>query len=323
MHYPSRKLRHKAGAVLATILVSASLAAHAVEWPQAIDAPEGQIVVYQPQPEALEGNTLTGRSAMSLELNNSDAPIFGVFWFEATIDTDRDTGSALVRNLRVTRVGWPDSTDAQEQRFTRIVEDAIPENGFEISMERLTASLAAAEREQRSLAELKHDPPKILFSRELAVLLLYDGQPRFSDVENSGYERALNTPFAVVRDKRSKRVYLSSGQLWYEARDPLGPFAATTSPPADLVQMMPPPDTSEPAPAVPPAVFVATEPTELIATQGDPEWTPLTGGQLLYVSNTETPWLRELSTGNMYVLLSGRWYRARAEAGAWTFVPAN
>ena len=83
---------------------------------------------------------------------------------------------------------------------------------------------------------------------------------------------------------------------------------------------MPPPEDTEGAPASPPVIVVATEPTELIVTDGKPEWTALTGGELLYVSNTESPWLRELSTGNMYLLLSGRWFRSKANAGPWVFV---
>ena len=43
--------------------------AHGINWPQEVDAEEGTIVVYQPQPESLKGNILTSRSAMSLELN--------------------------------------------------------------------------------------------------------------------------------------------------------------------------------------------------------------------------------------------------------------
>jgi hypothetical protein len=39
----------------------------------------------------------------------------------------------------VTKVRWPDSKDAAEQRFTQIVEGAIPSAGFEISLERLSA----------------------------------------------------------------------------------------------------------------------------------------------------------------------------------------
>ncbi|MEL7044007.1 MAG: hypothetical protein AAGL66_03190 [Pseudomonadota bacterium] len=41
------------------------------------------------------------------------------------------------------------------------------------------------------------------------------------------------------------------------------------------------------------------------------------------MKNTETPWLRHLPTGNIYLLLSGRWFRSKTEAGPWTFVPAT
>ena len=295
----------------------------ALEWPQEIEAPGGTIVVYQPQPEALTGNVLSGRAAISLEFDQLEEPVFGAMWFTATIDTDRDSDTALVRDFRVEKVAWPDSKDAGEQKFTAFVESVVPEAGFEISMERLSASLATAEIEQKSLEQLKTDPPRIVFREELAVLLLYDGKPRFSDIENSPYERALNTPFAVARNKKTKMNYLSSGAYWYQARDPLGPWQVTNDPPQDLVQNMSGASSDEPAPSSPPAIVVATEPTELIATAGEPNWVSLTGGELLYVKNTETPWLRELVTGNMYVLLSGRWYRSRTQEGPWTFVRAD
>jgi hypothetical protein len=165
----------------------------AIEWPQEVDAEEGTIVVYQPQPERLSDNVLTGRAAMSLELKDKSEPVFGAFWFTAKLDTDTDAGIALVRDVDVTKVRWPDSTDVGEQRSTQIVESTVPNTGFEISLERLSASLATAEREQQSLENLKNEPPKIVFSKEIAVLLLYDGAPKFSPVENSNYERVLNT----------------------------------------------------------------------------------------------------------------------------------
>jgi hypothetical protein len=157
----------------------------------------------------------------------------------------------------------------------------------------------------------------------LAVLLLYDGEPRFSPIENSPYERALNTPFAVARNTKTLQNYLTSGDFWYSAKDPLGPWTVTNSPPQDLVQNMPEPESDETGSKEPPLIVAATEPTELITTQGKPSWTSLAGGELLYVENTETPWLRELSTNNMYVLLSGRWYRSKSESGPWTFVRAD
>lgn len=310
---------------LAASLVLLMAAAHAaaLEWPQQIEAEEGTIVVYQPQPESLEGNVLKGRAAMSVQLENQDEPIFGAFWFDTRIDTDRDAGTATLHDMRVTNVRWPESKDAAEQRFTAVVEAHIPETGFEISLERLSASLEAADLVRRSLADLKSDPPRIEFSDDLAVLLLYDGEPRFSAIEGSHYERALNTPFLVVRDQRTGAAYLSSGHYWYQADGPLGPWRETDSPPADLVQMVPEPDQQGPAPATAPDIVVATQPTELVATAGPPDWQSLPGGEVLYVRNTETAWLRELSSGNMYLLLSGRWYRSRSEQGPWTFVPAD
>jgi hypothetical protein len=320
---PSFNRRRLVRGALLTLLLWSTPTLAALDWPQEISAEGGTIVVYQPQPESLSGNVISGRAAIALNASDRDEPVFGAMWFTATIDTDRDSDTALVRDLRIEKVAWPDSKDSGEQRFTAFVEGAMPEAGFEISMERLSASLATAEIEQKSLEQLKTDPPRILFREELAVLLLYDGKPHFSDIENSPYERALNTPFAVARDKKSKMNYLSSGAYWYQARDPLGPWSVTSNPPADLVQNMSANAGDEVAPASPPSIVVATEPTELIATDGQPNWVSLAGGELLYVKNTETPWLRELATGNMYVLLSGRWYRSKKPEGPWTFVRAD
>ena len=41
-------------------------------WPREIDTPQGVVVIYQPQPEELEGNQLSGRVAVGVELKGSD-----------------------------------------------------------------------------------------------------------------------------------------------------------------------------------------------------------------------------------------------------------
>ncbi|MCX2979578.1 carbohydrate-binding family V/XII [Halieaceae bacterium IMCC14734] len=315
--------KHYAPLAALVVLALLSVSAQALEWPQEVSIKDGVIVIYQPQPESLQGNVLKSRAAISIEVEEVDHPIFGVMWFDARVDTDRGAGTALVRDIKVTKVGWPESTDAQEQRFTAVVEAAMPEAGLSFSLERLTASLSTAEVEQRSLEQLKTDPPVIIFSDELALLLMFDGKPHFSAIEGSSYERALNTPFLVVRDKKKGQSWMGSGAQWFSSSDPLGPWQPNAKPPADLLQMMPE-DTAEAGESIKvDKVVVATEATELIATNGKAEWTALSGGALLYVSNTETPWLRELETGNMYVLLSGRWYRSKSQKGPWTFVRAD
>ena len=173
---------------------------------------------------------------MSIELKESGEPIFGALWFSARVESNGD--SVLVRDVEITNVTWPDAKETDRDRFTQIVESAVPDAGFTISHERLAASLGASQDEQRSLENIKNDPPRILFEDRLAVLLLYDGDPKFQDIENSPYERAVNTPFAVIHDKKGS-YYLSSGVLWYVADDPLGPWKVTDSPPSDLVENLP------------------------------------------------------------------------------------
>ena len=72
-----------------------------------------------------------------------------------------------------------------------------------------------------------------------------------------------------------------------------------------------------------PNIVTVTKPTELVVSDGQANWTSLVGGKLLYVENTETPWLRELASGDMYVLLSGRWFSSKSEQGPWVFVRAD
>ena len=90
------------------VFVFGSGAAGAITWPQEVTADEGTIVVYQPQPESLNGNVLKGRAAMSIELKDGSDPVFGTFWFDSKIETDKEGGTALIRDIKVTNVRWPD-----------------------------------------------------------------------------------------------------------------------------------------------------------------------------------------------------------------------
>ncbi len=319
---------HRTAAAVAMLLAPFT-GAIALEWPQEIHAPTGKIVVYQPQPESLEGNVLTARAAVSLEPADGSEADFGAIWFSSRIETDRDAGTALIRDITLTDARWPDATDDKVARLGKILADAVPDAGFEISLPQLTASLDQSKEEQQSQLELNTDPPAILFTQTPSVLLLYDGEPRFGPIENSHYERVMNTVFAVARDTRTGELYLGDGSFWYQARDPMGPWKLTDNPPAELLKIAPKPDPdSQTAPgaanaAKPSAIVTADKPTELVVSDGEPQWKSLPGGDLLYVYNTETPWIREPVSGRMYLLLSGRWFYASSENGPWTFIRSD
>ncbi|MGH9259233.1 MAG: carbohydrate-binding family V/XII, partial [Acidimicrobiales bacterium] len=311
-------------AVALTLTPVATLLGQDYSWPRQITVSAGTIVLYQPQAEKLAGNQLTARGAIALRVTGRADPIFGAMWMTATVDVDRDAGEAWIHTLKVSRVRWPDATPEQQQRFTQFVEADFPSEGFHMSLERLTASLASAEAERSHVVGIKSDAPKIAFIEQLAVLLLYDGEPRTEPIENTNLEVVVNTPFGVVRDKATGTYYLGGGKIWYSAADPRGPWQAGATPPEEILRAAPPDtsapqDTSSAPPGPPPAIVTATEPTELVVTDGPAKWQTTAEGTLLYVENTETPWIRETEGRDNYLLISGRWFKSQSLQGPWTF----
>ena len=300
-------------AVKAIFFLGVSACAQATEWPQEIEANGSTITIYQPQPDSIEGSLITGRSALSITSNDTDSPTFGVGWFSARLTTDRTADLASLTDIRLDRAAWPDSKDTEEQSLSRAVENAFAGTVMQMRLSDITASLAANQKAHESLESINNTPPKIVFREEISVLLLFDGLPRFAAVSDSNYERAVNTAMVVVRDNGNGKVYLTNGSTWYRSADPLGPWAPADSVPPDLVSMVSLP-TEEGADrnVDVPAIVTATEPTELVVSSGSPKWTSLDGGKLLYVQNTETHWISDLDTENVYLQLSGRWFRSKS-----------
>jgi hypothetical protein len=314
---PSRIILTTAGFLFALVAASADVDEN---WPREIDTELGILTVYQPQPEQFSGNILQGRAAASMLGKSASEPTFGVLWFTARVDTDRDAGTSLIRDITITRVRWPDSEAEEERKVAAMLTEVMPQKGIPISLERLEASLLTAESDRKSLEGLRHDPPKIVVVEELAVLLKYDGEPRGIPIPDSNLEHIANAAFAVIRDKKSGTCYLSGGDFWYRAPDPKGPWTAISQPPAEIAKLVPPDESSTPDLPKAPKVVVATEPTELISSDGPPAWKPIGKGELLYIGNTETPVVREVATGKVFLLISGRWYTAKSLAGPWTVV---
>ncbi len=289
-------------------------------WPRQFDSPSGSFVIYQPQPEDLDGDLLACRAAFSLQKSADANPIFGVLWFTEHIEIDRDSSTVAGRSLDVTKVRLPGITPAEAGRYEKLVESEATRWDLSGSLDELKAGLAATEKERASVADLDNTSPRILFAYERAFLVLYDGAPALEPIEDSSLERVANTPYAVVYDPASHDYYLSGANLWYRAKDPLGPW--TVSRPPAAVRAAVPADTSsaDQVEGPPPRVVTATVPTELISIDGKPLYAPLVGDELLYVTNTESDVVRQVSTQALYVLLAGRWYTAATPDGPWTFV---
>ena len=203
-----------------------------------------------------------------------------------------------------------------------------------MSLDRFTASLAAAEREQKSAQGLKADPPKILVRTEASVLIFIDGEPRLQDVPKTSLKRVVNTPAAILFDAKSRQYYTSNGKFWYAAPAATGPYASIPKLPADVERAAREAQASaaerrrrrnergRPAEGAAGARrHDRARRADLLRRRtavdaGDGHEHPLRrehGNQIF----------KDIETQQTYALLTGRWFAARTFDGPWTFVPAD
>jgi hypothetical protein len=301
-------------------------------WPREISMPKGVVVIYQPQPEKLDGNQLKARAAVSVELKKSTEPVFGAVWFDARLETDRAERTATIADVSVIRVRFPEQDDAKAQQLIALLEKEIPKWQLPISMDRLLATLELADQRAATAQQINTDPPKILFVPEPAVLISLDGEPRLQPEEGSKLMRVINTPYTILLESSQKTYYLYADvDTWYAAGDIQGEWKVTKKVPAEVAARAPKAesesaepeadDAGEPGPS--PKVIVVTEPTELISSNGKPEYTPISGTDLLYMSNTDSDVLLLIKNQEHYVLLAGRWYASAKLDGPWRYVPGE
>jgi len=301
-------------------------------WPREIQTKKGLIVIYQPQPEKLEGDRLSGRAAVALELKDTPEPVFGAFWFNARLITDHDERTATFDDIKVTRVRFPNEDTSKAQKLTALLETELPKDQLPIDLDSLMATLEDVEQRSEIAKNLKTDPPQVLFINEPAVLISIDGEPHYS--EEDGIKRIINTPFTIVQDPGDKLWYLNAdADSWYSASDINGEWQLSESVPSEIAKLAPEPQAvdaeddeeadAEQKPGPAPKVIVVTEPTELISSTGKPEFTPIDGTDLLYVSNTDSDVLMNIEKQEYYILLSGRWYASKSLQGPWAYIPGD
>lgn len=300
-------------------------------WPRTFDANNQHVQLYQPQIETWDGNRITGRAAVAVGTSDG-AVTYGVAYFSAIAEADRLTGLAQLSQIEITSVKVPTNQSLAE-RTRQVIVAHLPAAGLTTSLDELQTSYAASK--QRAATQgmaVKNDVPRIIFAARPTVLVLVDGEPVWRPVSGTGFQRAVNSRALLLRDGAGT-LYLHAADYWYAATSPGGQWSTLTAPPQVLTAAAHAAESSAKAdPLLPasgrrperaPAVLVATEPTELIVTDGPARLTPVEGVNLLAVSNTDHAVFVDPATNQYYVLVSGRWFRALSEDGPWEFVPGK
>jgi len=296
-------------------------------WPRQITKPGGKLVLYQPQVDDWRDfQQVDGRMAFTITPTGGKTHV-GVVTVQMQSAVNMDAHTVLLSNPQITGVSFPSLDPATTAQMDQLARTFLnPAATMTISLDRLVAS--AKKTKTPPVAEVKNDPPAIFISMRPAILLLVDGPPVTAPIANSKLQFVVNANWPLFIEQGSPTYYLFDGKGWLKCDSLGGTWAPTSKLPKQMAKV---PENSNftglkgfipPSPgsaASFPVVYHSATPAEIIVFGGEPQWTPISGTQLSYASNTSSSVFKYRPTGAFYYLTSGRWFTATSALGPWTF----
>jgi hypothetical protein len=295
--------------------------------------------MYQPQVETWRGDEVHAYAALSVMSTTNKTTKYGVLWFTAQTEVDKVNRQVTLHDFKITKVKFPTMV-TKEAEYQTFLQAKLPKTAKVIALDRLEASLAASDSEQAGVEALpvNNDPPKVIFTTKPSLLVLIDGPPRYRDVGGTALKLMLNTQATILFDPAKNEYYLNVMDGWLQAPDLLaGPWAYAAKIPDDMKeitkgiqerqQAKAPEGTAPPSlkqakkDGKVPEIYVKVGPSELLVTEGAPQFELIAKTELEYVKNTTANIFRDTSGNDYYILLAGRWFRSKSlESGPWEFV---
>lgn len=309
------------------------------DWPREIQTDKGKIIIYQPQPEKLTGNQLEARAAISIESTDGKQPSFGAMWFKAQMNTDRGTRTAVLENIDVTNLRFPAITDSsRKEDLINMIEGEVPKWQLQMNLDDVVSTLEQNSAE--NLPSFNNKAPEIVVTEKPSLLVVLDGSPKMADY-NKQFSKVANTPYFMVKDKNNSQYYLYTQSNWYTSGNLMAGWSKIDKPSKDLRKLED--DIKKAAEKNKNddnagnnnnkddqnvangdlQIIVKDHPSELIASNGKPNFVPIQNTSLLYMDNSNADVFMNIDNNQYYTVLSGRWYKAPNTNGPWTFIEAN
>ena len=307
------------------------------DWPREAIVGDDKMVMYQPQLEGWHGDEIQLYAAVSVE-NKEKKINYGVVWFTARTEVDKVNRRVTLDNFQLTKVNFP-ALESKQSEYEAFLKAKLPGKSRVIALDRLEAALAALASQQPEVKGLavKNDPPRIIFTTKPSMLVVIDGSVRFRDVGGTSLQKLLNSQAFILFDATKGKYYLNVMDGWLEAPKLDGPWSYVQKVRDDMKeitkaiqerQQEKTPEGSTP-PSLKkankegkiPAIYVSSTPTELLVSEGPPQFETIAEAKLEYVKNTTANVFRDPATLDCYILLAGRWFRSKSlENGPWEFV---
>jgi hypothetical protein len=291
------------------------------------------LVIYQPQAASWDQQrSLVAYSAVAHSAPGIETPDLGSVKLETDTSVSLEERLVLFGTVELTEVHFPTLSRQQTGEITTFLRDTIPEKDRVIALDRLMAAVETSAIIPKDVEGINAEPPPIFFSSTPAILVNLDGEPIWSPIEQNDLRFAVNTNWDLFEHGPSKTFYLRSESSWLRASAVEGPWTAAGNLPESFARLPDDANWQEVQAALPvknvdpsktPNVFVSFQPAELILLEGRPEYENVEGTALVWVSNTESDVFRAGEDGQVYYLVSGRWFSAPDFAGPWTFATPN
>jgi hypothetical protein len=294
-------------------------------WPREIPFTKtgGKVIIYQPQPDALEGNTLIGRAAIAGKEKASDELVFGAIFYEAKLTTDKATRMAYLESIKITNVKVKGVDDLEKiKQLISLIETEVPKWEMEISLDQLVSTI---KKEHPDAPIYNNVPPKVIYREKPTSLVIIDGEPKIQKDKDLDADRVVNTPNLVFKEGSQWNMY--NGGIWYKSNNVLSGWTASTSMSKkvssinDQIKKQEKENNDNKEVTGKPEVtdiVVSTEPAELLQTKGAPVYKKIDSTSLQYVSNTDNDIIKN-TDGQIFILIAGRWYRSASFNGPWVF----
>jgi len=236
----------------------------------------------------------------------SPEPQYGVIRFTARTEVDKETRLVTLEDLTIAEADFPTAPEGGGV-YLAALRQALSAQPLRIALDRLQAEPEVERAEDPGrIVQVKNDAPRIIVSEQPALLVRIDGQPVLRHVAGTDLLRVTNTRVLLLLDRSADRYYLWLMTRWLAAPKLDGPWAAVDTPPASLQT----------------AKEVALQSNE-VDLKGQPALSPITGTDILEVTNTDDDLFVYTPQQEYYARLSGRWFRAGSLQGPWEFVASG
>ena len=297
-------------------------------WPRGYNLPsEGQIVLFEPQIASWDDQKhAVALAAVSYVAKGAEKPVIGTIKIETDTLVSPEQRLVKFSTLKITEANFQSLPKEQTQEIVKEIEKNIPDEDRIISLDRVLAYLDKSTIRPKNVTGIKSDPPRLYVSKIPAILVSFDGEPIWSPIKDNELKFAVNTNWDVFQHGPTGMFYLRNDTAWFKSTSLTGAWSSAGKLP-DSFSKLPDDENWKDVRAnlhdTPikrlPSVLVTTDPAELILLDGEPNYIPVPGTQLLWVSNTESDLFRLGKDGAFYYLVAGRWFKAPDLYGPWTF----